>query len=236
MEKWIIAAFVAVIAVGGAIGAFAATQKTTANVEVRVWQKTSDGSLYLSTRPEGGSWITHNTALDMSQVSRSGNFRQSSFVTVGVPVEVDVPAGSVGGPPETKVVTLGEVVETSRLDVVVFSIERRAFTTEDGVVTARVDVQLTNTRGAVEIGESRYLSAIAADGQEEAPYHYCHSALSQGQCPNALKYEVLNPGDSIRAYVYFVEPQAYPFQLLQINEVIEKIFQPTGILFSVPSP
>lgn len=110
MKNWIIAALVAVIATGGALGAFAATYDTTANVEVRVWQRISDGTLFLSTRPEDGTWTTHNTALDMSEVSSSGRFRQSSFVTVGVPVTVEVPdspeepsatvtvpAGSLGG-------------------------------------------------------------------------------------------------------------------------------------------
>ncbi len=91
MKNWIIAALVAVIAIGGAIGAFAATQQTDANVEVTVWQRVSDGSLYLSTRPEGGRWTTHDTALDMSQRSRSGNFRQGSAITVSVPVTVEVP-------------------------------------------------------------------------------------------------------------------------------------------------
>ena len=91
MKNWIIAALVAVIAIGGALGAFAATQQTDANVDVTVWQRVSDGSLYLSTRPEGGTWTTHQTALDMSQRSRSGNFRQGSAITVSVPVTVETP-------------------------------------------------------------------------------------------------------------------------------------------------
>ena len=93
MKNFIIAALVAVITIGGSVSVFAATQtvETTASVEVRVWQGVSDGSLYLSTRPEGGSWTTHNTALDMSEISSSRRFRQSSFVTVAVPVSVTVP-------------------------------------------------------------------------------------------------------------------------------------------------
>ena len=59
----------------------------TANVDVTVWRRVSDPSLlYVSTRPEGGSWRTLNTALDMSALSRSGNFHQSNAVLVAVPL------------------------------------------------------------------------------------------------------------------------------------------------------
>ena len=92
MKNWIIGALVDVIAIGGTLGAFAASQtvETEANVEVTVWQRVSDGALYLSTRPEGGSWATHETQLDMSALSRSGNFRQGSAIAVAVPVTVEV--------------------------------------------------------------------------------------------------------------------------------------------------
>ena len=92
MKNAIIAALIAVIAVGGTLGALAATQTvdTTANVEVTVWQRVADGSLYLSTRPEGGTWTTHETALDMSQLSLTRRFRQGSAITVAVPVSVTV--------------------------------------------------------------------------------------------------------------------------------------------------
>ena len=92
MKNIVIAALIAIVAIGGTIAAFAAVHETTANVEVRVWQRVSDGALYLSTRPEGGTWTTHDAeALDMSELSRSRNFRQSTFVTVAVPVEVEIP-------------------------------------------------------------------------------------------------------------------------------------------------
>ncbi|MDE2933083.1 MAG: hypothetical protein OXS47_04335 [Chloroflexota bacterium] len=90
MKNLIIGALVALLAIAGTFAALATTQ-TTARVEVRVWQRVSDGSLYLSTRPEDGRWTTHNEALDMSELSASGNFRQSSFVTVEVPVDLEVP-------------------------------------------------------------------------------------------------------------------------------------------------
>ena len=65
---------------------------TTATVEVAVWQRVSDGALYLSTRPEGGRWTTHGEPLDMSALSASGRFRQGSAITVEVPVVAPVPA------------------------------------------------------------------------------------------------------------------------------------------------
>ena len=45
VKSWNIAALVVLIAVGGTVGALAAAQ-TTSNVQVRVWQRVSDGSLF----------------------------------------------------------------------------------------------------------------------------------------------------------------------------------------------
>ena len=92
MRNAIIAALVAAIAIGGALGVFAATQtiETTATVEVRVWQRISDGALFLSTRPQGGEWDTGETALKMNQLNNTGQFQISSIQTVEVPVEVEV--------------------------------------------------------------------------------------------------------------------------------------------------
>ena len=59
----------------------------SANVDVTVWRLVSDPSLlYVSTRPEGGRWRTESTALDMSALSRSGNFHRSNAVRVRVPL------------------------------------------------------------------------------------------------------------------------------------------------------
>ena len=101
MRNLITGPLVAVIAVGGALGALAGPPvgpvETEAVVEVTVWQRVSDGALYLSTRPAGGGWTTHRAALDMSGLSRSGNFRQGSAVTVEVPVRVDLPGETYEG-------------------------------------------------------------------------------------------------------------------------------------------
>lgn len=59
-----------------------------AGVEVTVWRLVSDPSLlYVSTRPEGGSWTTLDTPLDMSGLSDSGRFHQSNAVRVSVLVD-----------------------------------------------------------------------------------------------------------------------------------------------------
>ncbi len=71
--------------------ATARTIKTSADVEVRVWQAVSDEALYISYRPAGGTWTTDNTPLDMAELSASGRFRQSPITTVSVPVSVPVP-------------------------------------------------------------------------------------------------------------------------------------------------
>ena len=94
MKSAIIAALIGAVAIGGALGAFAATQtvETTANVEVRVWRRISDNALFLSTRPPEGEWRTTDAPLNMSELSQSGHFQQSSVVTVAVPVSVEVEA------------------------------------------------------------------------------------------------------------------------------------------------
>ena len=88
----LVAGLVCVALLGGAFSVFAAnaTVETTARVDVRVWRSVANPEqLYLSTRPGDGSWTTHNTSLDMSAVSASGRWHQSSIVTVDVPVTVE---------------------------------------------------------------------------------------------------------------------------------------------------
>ena len=71
----------------GSVAAQGPGEPASANVEVTVWRRISNpAQLYVSTRPEGGSWRTLNTALDMSRRSESGRFHQSNAVTVSVPL------------------------------------------------------------------------------------------------------------------------------------------------------
>lgn len=97
MKNGIIGALIGIIAVGGALGTFAATRtvETTAELDVRVWQRVSDGELYISARPTGSGvegWVT-SEALDMSELSQTGRFHISDVLVVEVPlsVEVEVP-------------------------------------------------------------------------------------------------------------------------------------------------
>ncbi len=109
----VIAVLVPLVAIGGAISAFAAdrTLETNASVEVRVWQNLLDRSLYLSTRPEGGEWTTHDAPMELRGARKSGYYELSSAATISVPVVVEVPEPelkrsettdvpvSAGGPP-----------------------------------------------------------------------------------------------------------------------------------------
>lgn len=94
MTRWFLALLVGAIALGGVAFAFAQNTRTV-TVEVTVWRSVADPSLlYVSTRPEGGSWRTHQTALDMSGLSNSGNFHQSNAVAVEVPLPEPAPTPS----------------------------------------------------------------------------------------------------------------------------------------------
>ena len=92
MKIAIIAGLVALLAIGGALSAHAAnrTVATRASVEVRVWQSLSSQSLYLSTRPAGGEWTTHDARMELTGVSESQRFRLSSAATISVPVVVEI--------------------------------------------------------------------------------------------------------------------------------------------------
>ena len=80
-----VAAVVALGAVGGVSAQTGPEEPQAAGVEVTVWRRVANPSLlYVSTRPEGGSWRTLNTALDMSQRSDSGRFHQSNAIVVQV--------------------------------------------------------------------------------------------------------------------------------------------------------
>ena len=69
--------------------------QSTANVEVRVWQRVTDAErLYVSARPEGGSWRTLGTIplgrgeASAYRTSGSGRYRYSDITIAGVDVRV----------------------------------------------------------------------------------------------------------------------------------------------------
>ncbi|MYJ74440.1 MAG: hypothetical protein F4089_04755 [Gammaproteobacteria bacterium] len=87
---WMVAFLVVTAAVLGAVAsAIASRENPETSVTLRVWQSVEDGSLWLSSRPEGGRWTRSPVPLDMSELSPSGRFRQSAYVTIPVPVELD---------------------------------------------------------------------------------------------------------------------------------------------------
>lgn len=80
-----VAAAVLALSILAGVAAQGPVEPRSAGVEVTVWRRVSNPSLlYVSTRPEGGSWRTQNTPLDMSEPSTSGRFHQSNAVLVEV--------------------------------------------------------------------------------------------------------------------------------------------------------
>ena len=81
-------AFVALAVISGGGYTIYVNAQSTANVEVRVWQRVSDASaLYISARPEGGSWATLGTIpLDMTGRSSTGAYRYGD-IALSVPRE-----------------------------------------------------------------------------------------------------------------------------------------------------
>ena len=93
MKNWIIAALVAVIAVGGAVAAFAGTHTVDRVVEVRLWENVDDPSRnQLSIRARGGEWSSVGTVpIPLADgVSADGRYRYADL-TVVLPVVVDAP-------------------------------------------------------------------------------------------------------------------------------------------------
>lgn len=89
----LVATVVALVVVAGV----AAQSESTANVEVRVWQRVTDAeSLFISARPEGGSWRTLGTIpLGRGEASAyarsaSGSYRYSDITLAEVGVDVRV--------------------------------------------------------------------------------------------------------------------------------------------------
>ena len=80
------------------VGAVAIAQEEppeTTNVEVRVWQRVSDAqALYISARPEGGSWRTLGTIplgkgeASAYRTTSNGRWRYSDITIAGVDVRV----------------------------------------------------------------------------------------------------------------------------------------------------
>ena len=117
--------------------------------------------------------------------------------------------------------SLGEIVEAGRVDIIVHAIERDAFETAEGVSTTRIDIEFINSRGGIEAVSDQQVEGIDTEGLNLDPYDYCHEydyATYTYRCPSVLAYEELNPGASVRGYVYFVESSFYPLEFIQLRK------------------
>lgn len=80
-----------------AVTLVAAQSISTGTVEVRVWRNVADPErLHLSTRPAGGAWTTHETPLDMSELSPTRRWHQSSIISVDVDIHLSEPSELAG--------------------------------------------------------------------------------------------------------------------------------------------
>ena len=151
MKTWLIVVLVALLAIGGGLGAFAASRsvETTANIEVRVWERVSDEALFLTYRGEGGRWQRYPNALDMSRVSNSGRFRTGTPVSLSVPVTVEVPIPEVPTPPTCaeQAADRPELCETIRPPMVPAYIDWYWGPTQSGFRTLRTDFTIHNDVG-----------------------------------------------------------------------------------------
>ena len=90
MKSWIIAALVAVIAVGATAGVFAGTRTVDRVVEVRFYERVDDPSEnHLSIRARGGPWTLVEVPEPQGH-ARNGGYTYADFAVV-LPVRVDAP-------------------------------------------------------------------------------------------------------------------------------------------------
>ena len=100
MKNWIIAALVAVIAIGGAVGAFAGTGAVDRVIEIRLWQNVDDPSEnHLSIRARGGDW----SLVEVPQAHGTSDSGQYAYADLSVvlPVDVDGPDQAALGAAQT---------------------------------------------------------------------------------------------------------------------------------------
>ena len=92
MKSAVIAGLVAIVAVGGAASAFAATRtvETSATVEMEFWVSPASRSAFVSTRQEGEEWITHDFRVPLEPVPGVPTLLVSEPVSFSVPVTFEV--------------------------------------------------------------------------------------------------------------------------------------------------
>ncbi|MXW26077.1 MAG: hypothetical protein F4Z77_07305, partial [Dehalococcoidia bacterium] len=92
MKTAVIAALMALIAVGGAFTAFAVdrTVETTVELEVEFWVDLETSSAFVSTRQEGEQWVTHDFRVPLKEFPGLSTLLHSDPVTIAVPVSIEV--------------------------------------------------------------------------------------------------------------------------------------------------
>ena len=64
-----------------------APETESVTINVTVWRSVRTENTFISTQAPGERWVTHNTPVDLSNLSSSGNFYQGSAVAVEVDLE-----------------------------------------------------------------------------------------------------------------------------------------------------
>ena len=92
MKTVAIAGLLAVLAIGGAFSAFAATRtiETSVDLELELWVDLQTSSAFVSTRQQGHEWITHDVRATLSQSPAVATLLVSDPVSLSVPVTVEV--------------------------------------------------------------------------------------------------------------------------------------------------
>ncbi len=92
MKNTIIAALIAVVAIGGALSAFAAsrTVETTVPLQMQFWVDVGSNSAFVSTLQEGEEWITHDFRVPLAPFPGVPTLLVSERVQLSVPVKVEV--------------------------------------------------------------------------------------------------------------------------------------------------
>ena len=190
-KNLVIAALVGVIAVGGAL--VYAQSSRTADVEVRVWESTSDPERnYISARPEGGSWSTLGTIplgrgeASAYETTSNGRFRYSDItLAVPLPDEADAPT-----------VALADVG----------SFHVRFYTDHDGYTYAEIAVSMLHSsieRGVESISGIAYHVRPGNRSNLYAGYYLTNAELVAGEgsdflfvdLPNTEEFRKLKPAD-----------------------------------------
>ncbi len=166
----------AVIAlVGVGLVAIASAQDgRSANVEIRVWQSTSDSErLWISARPEGGSWETLGTVpLDMSGLNGRGTLRYED-ITLAVPLSDSM---APVGQPTQEPVRAG--LATIEFD---FSKEPRSFLPNElrWCAKASTDISQHNMFLVINFDDGRSVTSRNDDWNDD-PAGFCVSGFNVG--------------------------------------------------------